>query len=94
MTQPALIVLWALLVTGVLRTLRLGRRLDELTERQWERLAQLHSESGVAFFPTSDARLELEVAIAEAMGTRARPARQRRRLGAAPTGLASSGLAL
>jgi hypothetical protein len=97
MTQPALIVvllLWALLMTGVLRTLRMARRLDELTARQWERLAKLHSASGVAFFPTRDARLELEVAIVEALRGRGRAVRRRRRAGAAPTGLPSSRLAL
>ena len=69
MTPPSLIaalLLWALLVSGVLRTMRMARRVDELTARHWERLARLHSASGVAFFPTRDARVELEVAIADA----------------------------
>ena len=56
-----------LLVAGVLRTLLIARRIDELTARQWRRLAQIHSDGGSAFFPTRDARVELEVAIAESV---------------------------
>lgn len=80
MTSIALIAIplaWVLLVTGVLRTMRLARRADELASRQWRRLAQMHSARGVAFFPTSEARVELEVAIAEAMGLRRHATRRR-----------------
>ncbi|HKP91592.1 MAG TPA: hypothetical protein VJT75_16620 [Thermoleophilaceae bacterium] len=88
MSSTALIaapLVWALLVTGVLRTMRIAERTDELAARQWRRLAGMHSASGVAFFPTSEARVELEAAIAEATdlrrstprGRRARTARRR-----------------
>ena len=66
-----------LLVTGVLRTLALARRIDELTARQWRRLARMHSGSGIAFFPTRDARVELEVAIADAVHAAPSPERRR-----------------
>jgi hypothetical protein len=56
-----------LLVTGVLRTLAVARRIDELTSRQWHRLAQMRSDSGVAFFATREARVELEAAMADAV---------------------------
>jgi hypothetical protein len=56
-----------LLVTGVLRTLAIARRIDELTSRQWYRLAQMHSDSGVAFFATREARVQLEAAMADAV---------------------------
>ena len=56
-----------LVVTGVLRTLALARRLDELTARQWHRLAEMHSRSGIAFFPTREARVELEGAMEDAV---------------------------
>jgi hypothetical protein len=72
-----------LLVTGFLRTLALASRIDELTARQWHRLARMRSGSGIAFFPTRDARVELEAAIADAVHVaqgpdRRRPARRAR----------------
>ena len=58
---------WILLVTCVLRTMSMARQADELADRHWEELARLHSPSGIAFFPTTDARIELELAISEAL---------------------------
>ena len=81
MTSPALIaafLVWALLATGLLRTMSIARRVDELTARQWRRLARMRSSDGVAFFPTTESRLELEVAIADAIGARRECARRRR----------------
>ena len=65
-----------LVVTGVLRTLAVARRVDELTSRQWHRLAQMHSGTGTAFFATRDARVELEVAMAEAVQLARSPQRR------------------
>jgi hypothetical protein len=67
-----------LLLTGVLRTLLIGRRVDELTARHWRRLAQIQSTGGSAFFPTRDARVELEVAIAQSVELADSPERRRR----------------
>jgi biopolymer transport protein ExbB/TolQ len=81
MTSTSLIaglLVWVLLATGVLRTMAIARRADDLTARQWERLAHMHSQSGIAFFPTNHARLELEVAIAYVVRGRQRDARRRR----------------
>ena len=79
MTGPDLIaavLMWALLATGVLRAVALARHSDELASRQWERLARMRSASGTAFFPTAGARLELELAIADAVSGRRRGARR------------------
>lgn len=71
----ALVVLGGLaLVAGVLRTMAIARRADEIAERHWRELALLHSDSGVAFFPTAEARLELEMAITEVIALERRPA--------------------
>jgi hypothetical protein len=56
-----------LLITGVLRTLMIARRVDRLTAHHWRRLAQIRSAGGSPFFATRDARVELEVAIAESV---------------------------
>jgi hypothetical protein len=45
----------------------MARRTDERTEGQWQRLGRIRSQSGIAFFPTSHARLELEVEISESI---------------------------
>src|SRR3954453_3421461 len=80
----ATLLVWLLLVAGVLRSMAIARRADELADRHWEQLARMHSESGIAFFPTSDARLELGMAMAEVLDLRLRRVRR-------PTG-ASIGL--
>jgi hypothetical protein len=54
-------------------------RADETGDRHWRDLAQLQSDSGVAFFPTAEARLELEVALTEVLELERRPASARRR---------------
>jgi biopolymer transport protein ExbB/TolQ len=77
MTSTALIaapLVWVLLVAGVLRTMRIARHVDELAARQWDGLARIRSATGIAFFPTSYARVELEVAIADAVAARGRRA--------------------
>ena len=76
---------WLLLVAGVLRVMAIAKRVDALAERHWAELAQLHSESGAAFFPTPDARLELEMAISEVVEIERKPVRRR----TARAGLAS-----
>ena len=59
------VVIGLLLVVAVLRVMAHVHRADELADRQWDELTRLESESGVAFFPTADARLELELAMAD-----------------------------
>ena len=67
------------LIVAVLRTMAIARRADEIAEQHWQELARLHSNSGIAFFPTAEARLELEVAITEALELERRPAPAPRR---------------
>ena len=56
-----------LLVTAVLGALVVASRSDESTKRQWDRLGHMHSATGIAFFPTRKARVELEAAMADAV---------------------------
>lgn len=80
----ALVVLAGLaLIAAVLRTMAIARRADEIAERHWQELARLQSESGVAFFPTAEARLELEMALTEVLELEPRPAPARLRRTAA-----------
>lgn len=67
------------LIAAVLRAMAIARRADEIAERHWSELARLQSDSGVAFFPTVEARLELEVAITEVLELERRPAPAPRR---------------
>src|SRR5688572_10642517 len=67
------VVIGLLLVVAVLRVMAHVHHADELANRQWEELALLESESGVAFFPTPDARLELELAMADIVEFERRP---------------------
>ena len=71
------------LIAAVLRTMAIARRADENAERHWQELAQLQSDSGVAFFPTTEARRELEVALTEIVELEPRPLLARRRRTAA-----------
>lgn len=71
------------LVAAVLRTMAIARRADEIAERHWQELSRLHSRSGIAFFPTAEARLELEMTLTEVVELERRPApppQQRRRI--------------
>ena len=78
-TLVALVALAGLgLVAGVLRTMAIARHADEVAERHWQELAHLQSASGVAFFPTVDARLELERAITDVLELERRPVRPAR----------------
>ena len=60
---PALVGVQSLTLAAILRLLALARRAQ--TEPAWDDLARIHSPSGRAFFPTTEARLELELAIYE-----------------------------
>lgn len=73
----AAVIAWLLLTVAVLRVMARARRADELADEQWEELARLHSASGVAFFPTAHARVELERAMAEAVELERPRARER-----------------
>ena len=73
----AIVLMWLLLVTG-LKAVAAARRADELEDRNWAQLGRMHSQSGIAFFPTSHARLELEVAIATLRTSGDREPTQRR----------------
>lgn len=55
------------LVAAIIRAIALARRADEIAERHWRELTCLRSESGIAFFPTAEARLELEVTLTEVL---------------------------
>ena len=81
----AAVAIGLLLVVAVLRVMAHVHRADELADRQWEALARLESESGVAFFPTTDARLELELAMADVVELARRPPRPARASRAALT---------
>ena len=70
------------LIAAVLRTMAIARRADEIAEQHWQELARLQSDSGVAFFPTAEARLELEMALTEILELEPRPAPARRRTAA------------
>ena len=59
------LLLLGLVVFVALRAMAMVRHADEQAARQWDDLARLQSESGIAFFPTLHARLELELAISE-----------------------------
>jgi hypothetical protein len=76
-----------LLVVALLRVMAHVHRADEIADRQWEELTHLESESGVAFFPTVDARLELELAMADVVELARRPPRPARASRAALTRL-------
>jgi hypothetical protein len=54
-------------LVSVLRTMAIVRHADENSEHHWRALSHLQSESGVAFFPTAEARLELEVVLKETL---------------------------
>ena len=70
----ALVVLAGLaLIAAVLRTMAIARRADEIAEQHWQELTRLQSDSGVAFFPTAEARLELEMALTEVVELERRP---------------------
>ena len=62
------------LVAAVLRTLALARRADDAAVARWRDLTLLQSASGIAFFPTAEARLELELELTEAIELERRPA--------------------
>jgi hypothetical protein len=72
-----------LALIAVLRTMTIARRADEVAERHWHDLARLQSDSGVAFFPTVEARLELEAVLTEVIELERRPAAAPRRRTAA-----------
>ncbi|HEX8744001.1 MAG TPA: hypothetical protein VF712_12785 [Thermoleophilaceae bacterium] len=74
----AVLLVWLLAVTGVLRAMAIARRADELADRHWEQLSRMRSESGIAFFPTVDARLELELAISDLVALERSVPRRRR----------------
>ena len=80
---PVAITAGLLLVVAVLRTMAMARRADEQADLHWGELTHLESASGVAFFPTTDARLELELAIYEALELEMRVARRTRHAGRA-----------
>lgn len=61
----------------------IAHRADEIAERHWQELALLQSDSGVAFFPTAEARLELEMELTEVLELERRPAAAPRRRTAA-----------
>lgn len=60
-------------VAATLRTAAIARRADAISERHWRQLARLHSDSGIAFFPTAEAMLELELALTEVVELERRP---------------------
>lgn len=80
---PVVITAWLLLVVAVLRAMAIARRADEQADLHWSELTHLQSDSGVAFFPTTDARLELELAIYEVLELETRVARRTRTTGRA-----------
>ena len=62
----AVITLAGLLtIAAVLRAMAIAKCADEDAERHWRELGELHSQSGIAFFPTAYAQVELEMAIKE-----------------------------
>ena len=63
----AVVLLSLALVACVLAVLGLVRSADERTDRHWEELSRMRSDSGMQFFPTSEAPRELERAIADAV---------------------------
>jgi hypothetical protein len=73
-TLIGLLLAWALLVTGVVRVLRIARHADRLAQDLWQELARMHSDRGMAFFPTIEARRDLETSIADAIALERRAA--------------------
>lgn len=71
------------LVAAVLRTMAIAKRADENADDHWHELSHLQSSSGVAFFPTVEARMELEMALTEVLEVARPPARASRRRTAA-----------
>ena len=61
---PAVVLMW-LFAAVVLRTMAIASGADAASTRHWRQLSHMHSIDGIAFFPTIDARLELELAIRE-----------------------------
>lgn len=69
-----------LLITAVmLRAMVIASRADRAADSHWQDLQQLQSDSGVAFFPTAEARLELELTLSEAIEVEREASRPRRK---------------
>lgn len=80
LTYLALLAQCLLITAAMLRAMVLASRADRAADNHWQDLKQLQSDSGVAFFPTAEARLEFELTLSEAIavGRQASPPRRGR----------------